>query len=122
MSAGAFTISFYQANNLTSIYGVRVQPETLDLVIDGTSNTAGGAASNQQIQATVAGKRRRNGVNCRKVRFRFKTTAPAGYKLGQIITLPILTPTFYEVIEKFQEGTYLGQVITVVGKTPEYIN
>lgn len=122
MSAGGFIRSVYQADDTTLLFPVRVQPETLTLEIDGTANSAGGAAPNQVVSAKVSGGRRELGVTCRKVRFQFLTAAPTGYKLGETISLPVLNPTTYAVIAKGQQGTYLGQAIQVVGKTPEYIN
>lgn len=122
MSAGGFNRSAYQGDDLTLIFPCRVQPETLDLVIDGTSNSAPTAPPNQAVSARVSGGRRTFGVTARKVRITFTGTLPDGYKAGQVIALPVMTPSVYAAIAKGQVGEYLGKPIQVVGKTPEYIN
>lgn len=123
MSQGKFARARYQSDVPTRIYQIRVQPETLLLTINGTANPSPEGAANQSVSAKVSGGRRTSGISARKVRIQFAgETAPAGYAAGQIISLPVLTPTLFNAIEKGGLGTYLGQAIVVVGKTPEYVN
>lgn len=121
MSAGAFQIVGYSADNAT-VYPIRIQPETATLSIGGVANaptateiTAGTPSAN------AGGSRRKNGVNARQVRFKFTGTPPAGYKADSTISLPVLTTTAYNSYSRGQTGTYLGGTIICVGKTAESI-
>lgn len=123
MSAGKFSRSRYQGDLTTRIYSIRVQPETLLATFTGTANPSPEGGVTESVSAKVSGGRRTTGVSARKVRIQFAgETAPAGYEPGQTISLPILTPALFNSIEKGDLGTYLGQAIIVVGKTPEYVN
>ncbi len=123
MSAGSFSRSKYQSAITANIYGVRVQPETLALQIGSGTNTPPAGDINQSSRASVVGGRRNRGVNCRKVRFTFADGAtPTGYKVGSVLTLPIMTQSFFDTILPDQTGSYLGAAIVVIGTTPEYRN
>lgn len=122
MSAGIFEKAKYQADNGLDIYPVRVQEETMQLVIDGIANDEPAAAKTMPVRARIAGKRRQIGMNCRKIRIEFTGAPPAGYALNQVLTVPILTPDMFNGIEVDDTGTYLGVPIIVIGKTPEYAN
>lgn len=121
MSAGEFQTSIYETNagNFASI---RVQPETLSLTIDATTNAAGAGPVNQQASAIANGSRRGIGVNARRVRLEWTGAPPAGYDAGGTLTVPILTPSLFNAITKGDEGTYLSAGVRVVGVTPEYVN
>jgi len=117
MSAGAFTLEFYETNE-GGIHPIRVQPETLIL---GTNESAVGPATGEG-SASATGGRRRIGINARKIRVTWTTTAPTGYKAGGTITIPILTPDSWNALNKGDTFTYLGNEVKVLGKTPEYVN
>lgn len=120
---GSYIFSGYAStDNPAKVYPIRVQPETIALVINGISNDAPSGGTTEQVSAKVSGKRRSFGVNARTVTIEFVGTAPTGYKVAQPIRLPILKPDVYAGILKNQSGNYLGSTIRVVGKRPEYIN
>lgn len=122
MSAGQFIRTRYQSNEIDRIYPCRVQPETVDLTIDGVSNAPISALATEPASARMKGSRRDLGVNARSVRIAFTGTPPAGYSAGKVLSVPVLTPSLFDSIARGQVGTYLGAAIEVVGKTPEYIN
>jgi len=119
MSAGAFTLSKYQADDGT-IYPVRVQPETITLNV-GAANSAPSGAVDGPVYAKVSKSKRAYGVGCRKVSFRFTATPPTGYLAGQTYSLPVLTPTVYSGATSGTTGTYLSTAIVVVGRSPESV-
>jgi hypothetical protein len=127
MSSGGFLISKYQAGgSATPVVRIRVQPETLTLEVDSVENTPpAGALVAGWPSARVSGGRRGIGLFARMVRIRFTGTPPTGYKAGQTISLPALTPTFYNACEPGKTGTYEvggnAEAIEVVGRTPEEI-
>lgn len=119
MSAGAFLTTRYQSDE-GGIYGIRVQPETVDLTIAGQTNNPPTGAVDQEGLARVSGGRRRIGIKARNVRFRFSGTPPTGYEEIGVLTLPCLTAAFYNNIPRSGgTGTYLGASIAVVGKSPQ---
>lgn len=119
MSAGGFSTTRYQSDE-GGIYAIRVQPETLDLTINGDTNDAPTGAIDQEGLARVSGGRRRIGLKARSVRIEFVGTPPTGYDEGQSISLPVLTQAFYNSIPRAGgTGTYLGAAIRVVGKSPQ---
>lgn len=120
MSAGAFDVTNYELDN-GDIQPIRVQPETLALTIEGTANAAPTGAQTNGNLVRVSGGRRRIGIKARSVRVKFTAAPPAGgYLAGQIISLPILTKTLYDLIPNAGgTGTYLGVAIRVVGKSSQ---
>ena len=121
MSAGAFQIAKNEANDGTSIYPVRLQPETLGAAFDGTANAEPTGATNQPIFAQVSRANGGYGVRPRKATVRFTAAAPTGYKADQTYTLPVMTAALWDSIVPGQVGTYLGVATQVVSKTPESI-
>lgn len=125
MSAGSTTKSVYETNS-NVFYRCRVQPETLTLEINGQTNDAGsGTPVANTPSAKMTGGRRGIGINARLIRLEFTGTLPPGYKMGGILTLPILTPAVFNAIGLDQTGTYTlngtGYDVQVIGKTPEAI-
>ena len=121
--SGSYVFSGYSSTDAPAkIYPIRVQPETIALVINGISNDAPTGGTTETVSARASGRRRQFGVNARTVSIQFSGTPPTGYKAGQTIRLPILTPDVWNGIVKNQSGNYLGSAIRVVSKTPEYIN
>lgn len=127
MSAGGFQLSRYELTAGTEIrVPIRVQPETLTLTVANTANSApAGTVTPNYPSARVSGGRRGIGIFARLVRFTFTATPPAGYKAGEILTLPALTPEFFELCSRGATGTYTvngsSVAIVVVGTTPEVI-
>lgn len=123
MSSGGFNLKRYQASADTANYHpIRVQPETLALEIAGTANAEPAGALNAYPSAVVSRGQRALGLNARTVTVKFVGAGPEGYQAQGTIRLPWLTAATFAPIRKGQTGTYLGQAIEVVGKTPEYAN
>lgn len=114
MSAGAFTSSFYEADDGT-IYPIRIQPET----IIATTNPAATGPAAAKIRARVSGSRKGYGMHARTMRLRFTGTVPAGYAANSVVTLPVLTLAAYNALVPDQAVTYLGSAAKVIGKSPE---
>ena len=121
MSAGAFVKSKYEAtpDNGGGIYSVKVQPETLACVIATVANAAPAGAVDQKVSARVGGGKRKIGMNCATISLKFTGTLPTGYKMDGILTIPGLTPAFRAAAAVGATGTYLGQAVEVIGKSPE---
>jgi hypothetical protein len=120
---GSYVFSGYAStDDPARVYPIRVQPETIALVINGISNDAPSGGTTEQVSARVSGRRRTYGCNARTVAVQFTGTPPSGYKPGQTIHLPILKPDVFADIVKNQTGSYLSAAIRVIGKKPEYIN
>lgn len=123
MSAGSFIFSRYETDE-GDIFDIKVQPETLTLSLNGATNTAPTGAVDGTGSVNVSGSLRQNGVNARRVRFRFSGEPPTGYKPSSVISLPILQQSVYETMTATRgaTGTYLGAAIQLVGGTKEKIN
>lgn len=121
MSAGAFQIEAYETDPGT-IHAIRVQPETLAATVGGVANTAADGAIVGLGSASVSRGRRANGINARLVRLRFTGTPPTGYLANGTVTIPALTPEFYDAATRGTEGTYLSVAVEVAGRSPETIN
>jgi hypothetical protein len=119
MSAGFFERTRYELDN-GAIVPIRVQPETLNLTIGGTANAAPAGPTTFPGSANVSRGRRANGVNARMVRVEFGT-APSGYAENSPISLPWLQPDTFNSIAVGDPGTYLGQVVVVIGKSGEQV-
>lgn len=118
MSAGPFTDTFYSTDK-GGTGNIRLQPETLTFSLQGTPEVG---PADQEASVRVQGSRRSFGIIARKVRVRFTSTVPTGYEPDSTLSIPILTQVAYAAITKGDTGTYLGQAIRVLGKTPEYVN
>lgn len=121
MSAGNFVDSIYETN-AGNFCSIRVQPETLTLELDGSTNDAGAGPVDQEASAIANGSRRGIGVNARRVRLRWTAAAPDGYDAAGTVTVPILAPALFNALNRQSTGTYLGAAVEVVGRTPEYVN
>ena len=109
----------YEADDGT-IYRIRVQPETLAASIGGVNASPGGSVDGQGT-VRVGGGARQFGIRARSVSVRFTGTPPTGYDEGEILRVPILTPSRYASISLGTTGTYLGVPCEVVGKNPERV-
>lgn len=119
MSAGLFTYSKYESNS-GEIYRIRVQPETL-LANIGSANSAPDGAITGQGTVRVGGGNRQFGIKARSVTVKFTADAPTGYAENQVYRIPILQETLWDSINLGATGTYLGNAIEVVGKSPERV-
>lgn len=118
MSAGKFVVSKYEGDG-GYVWSCRVQEETLDLTIDGTAN----AAPDGDVDIDLGGIRlrpgkRQLGVNPRTVQLEFTGDIPTGYT-GDDLVVPILQKSVFDGYSVDDTGTYLGQAVKVVRKTPE---
>lgn len=120
MSAGEFEFTKYERDD-GAIHNVRVQPETLALTIASTANTAPTGAVTAAGSAQVGAGRRGYGIHTRFITVRFTGTFPDGYKGTPISRIPILQKSVYDGFQAGATGTYLGQPISVVSKSPEII-
>lgn len=120
MSQGAFLRSRY-TDNQGAIHPVRVQPETVALVIGTNTNTAPTGAITNGITARVSGSRRQIGLLTRTVTFVFTGTPPTGYLANSPLTLPWLQTTGFSTIARGATGTYLGVAIEVISTSPERV-
>ena len=127
MSAGGFIVSKYELTAGEEIrVPIRVQPETLTLTINTIANAApAGAYTAHMPSARVTGGRRGLGIFARLVRFEFTATPPTGYKEGETLSLPALSPEFYDECTYGATGTYTvaGSTVAVrvIGTTAEKI-
>lgn len=122
MSAGEFEISVYETN-AGNFAGVKVQPETLEAIVDNTTNVAGAGPVNQEGRASVSGGKRSNGINCRTVTLEWTAAPPDGYS-GDPVTIPALTPAFYAACNPNNAsatGSYLGAAVRAYGRSPETV-
>lgn len=122
MSSGAFVNSFYESNELGSVHPIRVQPETLGLMLGGQSNAAPSGTGAIGPSAQVSRGKRALGINARSVTVRLTATL-AGYLPGSTISVPWMDPdTFADITPKVTTGTYLGTACICTGKSPEKVN
>jgi len=120
MSAGQFLDAFYETNS-GEICGVRIQPETAALVLNAVTNTIPAGPATQLASAQVSRGKRAIGVNTRTVSIRFTGAVPDGYQINGTITLPWLQQDTFEALPNRATGTYLGNAVILVGKSPETI-
>jgi hypothetical protein len=123
MSAGAFKLSKYEAND-GKTFAIKIQPETEALSLNAAINVSGVGSVDDGLPSAIAtGSRRKIGVHARTVSFKF-TSAPAsgGYLVGDSLTLPVLTKAKWDAYVKGSTGTYLGAAILRTGKADEKIN
>lgn len=118
MSQGKFTVSKYQATEVTAVMPIRVQPETL-VFAGGVANTPPAGAVTLGLYAFASGGKRKYGVHARQVVVEWVGTAPAGYDPVGKIRLPVLTPAAYAAYLPGTIGTYLGAGVRVVSRRPE---
>lgn len=125
MSSGAFSLVGYAADygTGTAVHPIKVQPETLALVINGEAND--GAATStitNPISAIVSKSRRGYGLHPRLVSFRFTGTPPSGYLANQTYRLPLVNKDIAAEAVTGATGTYLTVAIQVVSNyAPEVV-
>ena len=122
MSAGNFTSTFYQtsADNGSYVLTCRVQPETLQASINGTTNSGHPGPATAPGSATISQGRRTAGVNMRYVTLQWTGAKPTDYE-GLTVRIPVLRSATFAQWTLGETGTYLGQPVKVVGRTAETI-
>ena len=120
MSNGPFQDSKYAADDDT-VYGIKVQPETLSLTINSVQNDPPAGAVTGDVLARVTGSRRGYGVFARVGRFRITASGTSGLAVGRVITLPLLNGDIYDECKKPNTGTYNTASVAVVGRSGEVI-
>lgn len=123
MSAGRFSLVTYETDSadLGQLFmPIRLQPETLALVIGGATNAAPLDAITLPLRVSVSAGEREYGVKPRKVTIRFTdpTNLPAGYS-GDDITLPVPDPAVFAAFTLNAVGTYLGSPVQLISKKAE---
>lgn len=123
MSSGEFTRTFYglDTGNGGGIVRARVQPETLAATIDSVANAGATGPASVPITARANGGNSEFGVNMRTVTLAFTGTVPDGYA-GDNVRIPVLQEATYAAWTIGSTGTYLGQAVEVVGRSPERVN
>lgn len=123
MSAGAFINTRYAAdyNSGDQIHPIRVQPETLALIVDSEDNDPPAGATTNPISAVSSLGRRQKGLKPRTITIRLPLTGqPTGYLPNSLITLPALNRVIYDAAQPGDAATYLGvSTCVVVSKSPE---
>lgn len=120
MSAGAFQYSKYEIDS-GGIYRIRVQPETLALVLNSTTNLAPSSDISGVGTVRTGAGNRSFGIRPRLVSIRFTVALPDGYKAGGIIRLPWLVFSGWSALANGMTGTYLGEAVELVSRTGESI-
>jgi len=124
MSAGEFQNAVYETN-AGNFAAILVQPETLACTINSVANGSAGGAVNQEASARATGGKASTGIIARTVTLAWTGTIPDGYDPNGRLTIPALTPAFYNACnpnDPAAVGTYLGQDVEVVGRSPERVN
>jgi len=122
MSKGPFILVGYSTSSLGGRFRLWIQPETLSLRIGSEFNTPRDEPD-QILEFRAGGDRRRLGLHCRMVNFKFLGgSMPSGYKEGGTLSLPWLknTNTFRQ-LARGQEGTYQGFPVIFTGSLPEIV-
>ena len=123
MSAGEFTRTFYELDtgNGGGIVRARVQPETIAASIATTANAGATGPATVPITAKASGGNSEFGVNMRSVTLAWTGTVPDGYS-GDPVVIPVLQEATFAAWVVGATGTYLGQAVEVIGRSPERVN
>lgn len=109
MSAGSFVRSKYEyGKKASTVLPIRVQPETISFEIDSVENTPPTAAITEGWpSARVSGGRRGIGIYARMVSFVITSAdKPPGYKVGGVLSIPVLNKALAAKIAPGATGTY----------------
>lgn len=121
MSNGPFEFTIYEKNDGVLV-GIRLQPETLTLTLDGVANTAPtGVAADGYPSAQTSQSRRAIGINARRVTCVY-TSAATGDLPGLRITLPWLVVATFNALPRNALGTYNGEPVRLANTLGEEIN
>lgn len=108
MSNGQFTRTRYSADygDGSAIHPIRVQPETIDLVVGTNGNDPPVAAVTNPISAVVSRGKRARGLRPRLIALRTPTASPpTGMLPGGITLVPALNKTIYTAAESADDDT-----------------
>ena len=120
MSSGPFVRSFY-STDLLNVVRIRVQPETIALVLDSVANAApAGPASPGFPSAKVSLNNAEIGINPRNVTIAYTAGATAGLE-GLTVPLPWLVKSTFDALPDGATGTYQGEPVELVSKSNERI-
>jgi len=114
MSNGQFTRTRYAASygSGDNIHPIRVQPETIDLVVATNSNDPPTGNITSPISAVVSRGKRARGLRPRMIALKTPATSPpTGMLPGGIVLVPALNETIYNAAEAADDDTdvtYLG--------------
>lgn len=121
MSAGQFTLRFYEADS-GDIHLMKQQPETAGLTIAGTANVAISGPATSEFWAETNRGAKEYGLRPRKLRGRFNPgQAPDGYKEGATFDVVIYNPAVYNGATIGAVCEYLGGSGLIVSKIAENI-
>lgn len=122
MSAGRFVRAFYASRYGVggNIHPIRVQPETIALVLEGEPNGSPTGPASIPISAYTSKGVKEYGLSAIGVNVRFTDTIPDGYS-GDPIPLPLLNFDIQALASQGAVGTYLGNPIEVVSVIPERV-
>ena len=122
MSSGPFIRSRYESDTGV-IARCRVQPET-ELLTDGSVfNAAPTGAPTVPFSIKIRPGKRELGIIPRTVQLSFAAgNEPAGYKPGEILSVPVLDPLVFTAFQASSQLTYLGQTADVISFANEDFN
>ena len=120
MSQGKFEQGVYEADS-GELHVIRYQPETSQATFQTIPNSINSGAATSPFWAKITKSKREYGLNVRKVRCRWTSTAPAGYKPTATFDIVVFQPSVFNGITINSGGLYLGEGIQVIGKTSESI-
>lgn len=125
MSAGPFESGKYQ-DNAGNVWEVRVQPETKELSLGGTSNAypSDSLTADLPTLPIKLGSRRGFGITMRSVTVELTadgTGQTAEYAEGNKYTIAVFDPANWAGYAKDQTGTYLGIACKFDRKSPEQV-
>lgn len=127
MSAGSTAKGFYESDAGT-LHPIRVQPETTEANLGGTTNVfANGTASGvtkSKVSAKVSKGKREKGLGPRTVTVVFGLTPgsfPDGYKPGGITTFPVFVKATWDAMSEADQVTYLGKQVKISYLSPESV-
>ena len=102
-------------------YGIRYQPDTLTLFIDGVQNAPQRYQFIGLPRIRSSGSRRRSDPVARRVVIQFTGTVPSGYVPGGIHVLPWFNRDNFAGLVVSSSGTYLGSPVILVRKILEKV-
>lgn len=118
---GSYTYAIYQDDQYSNYYRVKVQPETLSLVINSRQNLGSSGNAFDQNPMKIAGSRRKSTSTPRKVILKWVADPPSGYSRTGTIILPWLDAFGFTQFAVGSQGEYLGLPVEVKLKLNEQI-
>ncbi len=118
---GIYTYSIYQDDEHSNYYRVKVQPETLSLVINSKQNTGSSGNAFDYPPMKITGSRRKITSTPRKVILKWVAATPSGYSSTGTIILPWLDAFGFTQFAVGSQGEYFGLPVEVKLKLSEQI-